>query len=111
MRLADLNPRWFAEEWRHGQGVEFDCPCCVGKPKGYRLAVAFSPTLDGGPAIDVKNHLILFRTLQVTKKCVVPPGVVWGRTGDSFETLSIFPSVDCSAAGHWHGFVQDGEIR
>lgn len=35
----------------------------------------------------------------------------WGRTGDDFETLSITPSIDASAAKHWHGFITNGEIR
>ena len=31
--------------------------------------------------------------------------------GETFETLTLTPSVDASAAGHWHGHVTDGEVR
>jgi hypothetical protein len=34
----------------------------------------------------------------------------WTLVGDSFESLTISPSVDASAAGHWHGFIQAGKI-
>jgi hypothetical protein len=34
--------------------------------------------------------------------------VLWQRTGETFETLTLTPSVDCSAWGHWHGFITNG---
>jgi hypothetical protein len=37
-------------------------------------------------------------------------GKHWHRTGDSFETLSLTPSIDCSHFGHWHGFLTAGAI-
>lgn len=120
MKLIDLNPRWFAEEGRHGQGVIFDCPHCVGKTEGkVRLAVAFSPTLDGGAPIILGGKPDKFERLMnairengedwPTNK--VPPGFLWGRAGDTFETLTFTPSADASASGHWHGFVRGGEIQ
>jgi hypothetical protein len=118
LRLAELNPRWFAEEGRHGQGVLFDCPSCrlgrcAGKP--CRLAVAFAPPLDGGTPFPIKKMETLFEALKDPDGewpgNVVPPGVVWGRTGDTFEALTLSPSVDASAAGHWHGFVQNGDVQ
>lgn len=120
MRLTDLNPRWFAEEGRHGQGVTFDCPHCVGATEGKaRLAVAFSPTLDGGAPIILGGKPDKFERLMLalcengedwpTDK--VPPGIVWQRSGDTFETLTLAPSVDAGASGHWHGHVHAGEIR
>jgi hypothetical protein len=42
----------------------------------------------------------------------IPPGIVWTRAaGDTFETLTLSPSIDASPAGHWHGFIQNGEVR
>lgn len=35
----------------------------------------------------------------------------WTRDGDNFDTLTISPSVDASATGHWHGFIQGGQIK
>lgn len=29
MQLIELQPKWWAEKGRHGQGVSFLCPCCV----------------------------------------------------------------------------------
>lgn len=37
--------------------------------------------------------------------------IAWGRTGDDLCSISITPSIDASASGHWHGFVTNGEIR
>ena len=115
MRLTDLNPRWFAEEGRQGQGVTFECPCCVGKPNGVRLAAAFVPALDDGPPISRKAStlypLLWPRDGIADGVVTVPPGIHWQRTGDSFEDLTLSPSIDASPAGHWHGWLQGGEIR
>jgi hypothetical protein len=114
MKLTDLNPRWFAIAGRHGQGVVFDCPCCVGKEKRYRLAVAFAPALDGGATIDIKQLEPLWDAI---KDCgtdfpsnIVPPGFIWARTGETFETLTVSPSVNAAPAGHFHGWVINGEV-
>jgi hypothetical protein len=40
----------------------------------------------------------------------VPPGILWRREGDTFDTLTLSPSVDASPSGHWHGFVRNGEV-
>jgi len=45
-------------------------------------------------------------TVHCEEKCA------WSFTsGASFETLTVTPSLDASRAGHWHGFITDGEIR
>jgi len=115
MRLVDLTPRWFAEEGRSGQGIVFQCPHCPGSKT--TLAVAFKNPLDGGAPIELHTEK-LYRLIDPAywdgdAKCMeaVPPGVHWAREADTFETLSIMPSVDASASGHWHGFVTKGEIR
>jgi hypothetical protein len=36
---------------------------------------------------------------------------LWQRAGDTFDTLTLSPSIDASKHGHWHGFIQGGEIR
>ncbi len=33
------------------------------------------------------------------------------KDGPIFETMTITPSIDASASGHWHGFITNGEIR
>jgi hypothetical protein len=115
MRLADLNPRWFAEDGRQGQGITFDCPCgCKGTPRAARLGVAFFPALDGGAPIDVNKFEPLMKAMTDPDGRppydTAPPAVLWGRVGDTFETLTLIPSVDASASGHWHGHVRAGEV-
>lgn len=130
MKLIDLNPRWFAEPGRVGQGVVFLCPCCINRPilvgrapsttnpagpTKVELAIAFSNPIDDGAVFPIKKQKALWDVLiynvgDVNHPAIVPPGVHWKREGDTFETLSISPSVDASASGHWHGFVTAGKI-
>jgi hypothetical protein len=92
-KLADLNPKWFTEHasGRTGYGVEFDCPCGQGAACewGGRIHVPFANPLDGGP-----------------------PGrwgsTKWQRTGETFENLSLTPSIH--AVGHWHGWLTNGVL-
>lgn len=37
--------------------------------------------------------------------------MAWTFTGNNFNELSVFPSIDASASGNWHGFITQGEIR
>jgi hypothetical protein len=129
VRLADLDPRWWAEPGRNGQGVLFLCPHCRG---GY-LAVAFANPLDGGASWDVGTERqrpihrlweLLYGDLEMPAEkgtvrhgallpvgaWCVPPGCLWQRTGSTLASLTLAPSVDASRAGHWHGFVIDGGI-
>jgi hypothetical protein len=98
MRLAELNPRWGIDadiviggtsqrfDNRTGMAVTFDCPCC----RKTRLAVWFANPVDGGPPTDDATNL-------------------WQRAGDTFDSLTLTPSVDASEHGHWHGFVTNGD--
>src|SRR4051812_3487927 len=98
MKLTELNPRWLLDadivvggqsihnEHRVGMAVTFDCPHC----RTTRLGVFFANPIDGGLPSD--------------------DGKLWQRTGDSFDNLSLSPSIDVSAHGHWHGFIKDGEV-
>lgn len=72
-------------------GVSFCCPHC----KTTYLGVWFMNPLDGG--------------LPAAPDC--EPLSRWQRTGDTFDTLSLTPSVDASQDGHWHGWIIHGEIR
>ena len=89
MRLADLDPGWFStESGRRGQGIHFLCPHC----KNTHIIVLFSNPIDGGPA-SIGEDLCKPR---------------WLRTGDTFDTLTISPSIN--SPGHWHGWVKNGEV-
>lgn len=111
MRLTDLEPRWFAEVGRQGQGVTFLCPHC----RGCRLAVTFKNPTDLGAPHPLNKYGVLGESLAPNhsldeRKNIVPPGYLWEREGETFETLTLRPSVDASPAGHWHGFVTDGGV-
>lgn len=91
VQLDSLRPRWLDSlPDRKRVGMSFDCPHCASSDEPYRLFVTFDKPLDGGPTIEGRH---------------------WSRSGDSFQTLTLSPSVDASAQGHWHGFVIDGRVR
>ena len=100
-RLVDAEPAWVGERGagglREGVGVSFDCPihedCHLGAP--------FKNPLDGqGPpgwkALD---------------------GTQWTRSGDTFETLTLSPSIhmlgekDDPPGCQWHGFIRAGRFE
>jgi len=100
-RLSDLNPIWIGAGGpgiirtldgasvprREGVGVMFDCPCGCESP----CYVPFSNPLDGdGP--------------------IQPEKATWSRMGDTFETLTLAPSIRRVGGCAWHGFIQDGGI-
>lgn len=37
---------------------------------------------------------------------------IWNLQGqEDFETLTLTPSIDASASGHWHGYIRNGQIE
>lgn len=91
--VADLDASFVSPKGRHGVAVQFRCPCCLATERATRIIVPFMNPIDGGspdPSLNAK-------------------GILWVRHGDTLETLSLTPSVDYSHAGHWHGFVSNGE--
>lgn len=103
MRLVDLNPSWVGAGGegisdargnpvpeRHGVGVSFDCPCGCGT----RCYIPFKNPIDGKPPHDTRSTL-----------------PTWQRTGDTFEALTLTPSIQRIGGCNWHGFVTNGEIQ
>jgi hypothetical protein len=101
MRLTDLDPCWVGAGGegisdaqgqpvpeRHGVGLGFDCPCGCGD----RSYIYFSNPLDGGPPAR-------------------SAGPNWERTGDTFETLTVTPSIQRVGGCNWHGFITNGGIH
>lgn len=84
-KLTDLNPK-FTGCLRpdSGEQMQFDCPACG---PGHRLSAYFQNPIDGGEA----NGW--------TPK--------WERSGETFEELTITPSIDY---GCFHGWVEDGRV-
>ncbi len=103
MRLIEFNPRWITgiradipeTRGKRGQiGITFLCPHC----RMQRLGVLFEPPIDD-------NVLWLFATWKPIA------GKRWERSGETFDTLTLIPSVDASTYGHWHGTIKNGEIK
>ena len=103
IELQELSPRWVTEsKSRWGMGLSLVCPLC----RLERLVVWFKNPLDGGPSIIGKEFL-------------------WDREGETFDTLSLKPSIDATWPGaipctnppepnrfwgsHWHGCITDGK--
>ena len=92
MRLTTLAPHWIG----YGPivvGISFWCPHC----RTTRLAVLFVEAIDaeGWLAKGVTRHHDPFE---------------WHRTGETFDTLTLRPSINCEVAGHWHGVIAEGEV-
>jgi len=109
MKLTELNPRWLtplghpADGVRFIAGVSFLCPHCLKQ----RLAVFFEPAIDPENVGD-----------YMSPKWPWGSGPFWHRDGETFDTLTLSPSIDtCSNAaridfpGHWHGHITNGEIK
>lgn len=99
MKLTDLNPRWvglnnWSSESVYFIGVSFDSPTT-----GKRLAVLFTPSIDP-EGLAAKYQWGDF----------FPEAKKWARTGDTFETLTLTPSLDFSAHGEWHGHITNGNV-
>lgn len=104
MKLTELDPRWWAlHSVATGSdtiklGLTFECPCgCKGTERETRLGVPIDPPIDPQ------------RLLQNTTWIGYP--TMWKRGGESFDALTLTPSIDASQHGHWHGHITNGEIR
>lgn len=95
--LTSLSPSWYEIDGRR-VGLLFDCPTCTRQADpvcGGRVFVFLDPPLDPGPSLGVGDR-------------------AWKRTGDTFETLSLSPSILTRVAAdgseHWHGHVTNGQV-
>lgn len=96
MKLTELKPKWMMQitednrldcKSRHGMGIVFDCPV----HRNHRLGIFFKNPIDGLPAAEGQ--------------------LLWQRTGESFDKLTVSPSVDASQfIGCWHGHIVKGEV-
>jgi hypothetical protein len=76
------------------QGVSFLCPTCFKK--------------NNGP-VGTETVLCWFKDRGVPPEVFPGPGR-WAASGTSFADLTLSPSVNV-AHEHWHGYVENGEIR
>jgi hypothetical protein len=110
VRLAELNPRWVAEADApegHKQGVSFVCPHCMDPNN--RLAVFFNPPVVGNPPDITQIHRDQADSGHLADHHV--GRIVWTRvSGETFDDLTLTPSIDASAWGCWHGHITNGEV-
>lgn len=120
MRFSDLSPKWIGvsrescSEQGLGcfYGVSFLCPHCLKQ----KLAVNFKPFID--PSDLYNRHMWAFPRYAIKGLGAENEVLWWTRvSGESFDTLTLSPSIDTSKLGyylefqgHWHGFIQNGEI-
>lgn len=110
MKLSALNPRWVQpSQWATLSppfyiGMSFDCPhcqptrcpTCGHSDEIKRLAVTFWPPVD--------PEGLLGRVFNL------PDNGGHRRSGDTFDTLTLSPSVGFDGIGHWHGNITNGEV-
>lgn len=113
MKLSEFSPHWInisqpADGVEAYIGVSFWCPHCTHTPcptcgaqRGKRLAVAFWP-----PIIPSNQSDIVRQSVES-----IPHDKFHQRTsGETFDTLTINPSIGFETIGHWHGRITNGEI-
>ncbi len=98
MKLTELNPKFIQHGgdgiYRDGKpcpseegvGIILNCPCGCEE----ELYVPFSNPLDENLGAKYQKG--------------------WKRTGDTFETLTLEPSIQRRTACKWHGYIRNGEI-
>lgn len=109
MILAELKPKWIVpSQWAEASppfyiGLSFLCPHCERSPcptcgyqRGKRLFVLFWPPIDPASAMG---------RLFTWEKSGTPHERI---RGESFETLTLSPSIGFESIGHWHGSIVDG---
>lgn len=103
MKLVDLSPRWISFDGNAKAALIFLCPCC----RKIWLTCTFQP-------IKMSTQMELYRPEGEASGGQAVPSrqdFAWARQGDSFHTLTVTPSIDASASGHWHGWIANGETR
>jgi hypothetical protein len=84
--LTDLNPEWLGLlRPESGEGISLDCPKCGSK---HRLAAYFKNPIDG-------------------KEAAAWQKPIWERTGETFNALTLSPSLQYPC---FHGWVENGKV-
>jgi hypothetical protein len=93
MQLVKLDPHWVEHEGKRC-GVSFECPehgTHTGPNAYCRQVVQFTPAIEGGHVASWQDNKH-----------------IWQRKGESFEALTLTPSVRAGCG--WHGFVTAGMV-
>lgn len=98
MKLIELSPKWltpniFIFKCPHCQKVWLSCKN-VPMPMGAQFAI-FEKELGE------KWNTLVTPMAEPT---------AWNFSGEDFSTLSVTPSINAEASGHWHGWIKNGEV-
>jgi hypothetical protein len=112
VKLIEMKPKWVQPlNWADQAppfyiGLSFLCPHCThaacptcGQMRGKRMAVHFWPPVDPQGAMG--------KLFEWPKPTVRTHERV---SGDTFDTLTIEPSIGFEVDGHWHGRITNGEF-
>jgi len=98
MRLLELEPRWI-----HPNLFIFKCPHCREV-----LLTCKNAVMDHR-----EQHELFDKTFREGWPLLIVGTKVeqcWNISGD-FANMSVTPSIDASASGHWHGCITNGEAQ
>lgn len=111
MKLIDLSPRWI-----HPNIFAFKCPHC-------QVAILTCKTIemDIFDQIDIfvkyfgeENGMTIVPTQPECKWRLTwstePPSIASLIMPPEFLTMTVKPSINAEASGHWHGWITDGMI-
>lgn len=97
MKLTALNPRWLTDHL-----FIFRCPHCRDE---------WLICKDVPMKASDQCELVLRDFPEAKGKFVCAKDACsWKFSGRDFSTLTVFPSIDASKSGHWHGWIKGGEI-
>lgn len=111
MRLTELEPRWIERDGRR-VALALKCPHC----RTTWLTCTLEPTstrdqMRGTAAAGLPHYLDDDGEAWAPEVVPCNPVQQWQIvSGSTFDDLSIMPSLDASASGHWHGHITGGEI-
>lgn len=115
MKLTELEPQWMEHDGRR-IGFVFISPCQRTREDGSNSPTPYRLTCMAEPTKMVVQREVAERMFGDDDYTIVPckQEIGWSVAGGiehaTFESLSVTPSIDGSASGHWHGFITNGDV-
>lgn len=103
MRLDELEPYWV-----HPHIFVFRCPHCRVKFPGREEWLSCKRVV---MSLSMQADLFECFGLERYRPVACRAEMAWGFNSNDFATMSVTPSLDASASGHWHGYITNGLIE